>query len=157
MPPKGGDWMNNYRISEFTLAIVPHGNNESICYEIDDKIIVKKKTNFIISKNCINFGSSMSGRKDFTEHLTGYIYKAPILVHEEKKLIFFPTSSTRNKDCSWINLDNIDYTFYDEEKRTTKIVFINGLVLDFNISLNIINNQIYRATRLEHNLKKIYR
>ena len=108
--------MNNYRISEFTLAIVPHGNNESICYEIDDKIIVKKKTNFIISKNCINFGSSMSGRKDFTEHLTGYIYKAPILVHEEKKLIFFPTASTRNKDCSWINLDNIDYTYYDNDK-----------------------------------------
>lgn len=156
MPPKGGDGMNNYRINEFTLAIVPHGEFESICYEIDDRLIIKKKPNYIISKNCINFGSSMEGRRNYTNYATGYTYKAPILVHEEKKLIFFPTTSPRKKDCGWINYNNVEKTYYDTNKRVTKVKFNNGLILEFNVSLNIINNQIFRASRLDHVIRKKY-
>lgn len=148
--------MKEYRINEFTLAIIPYGEKESICYEIDDCMIIKNKPNYIINKNCLNFGSSIQGRRNFTEDVTGYIYKAPILVKEENNLIFFPTYSPRNKNCGWLNLNNIESTYYDNLKKVTKVTFNSGLVLEFNISLNIINNQIFRASRLEKKVRKNY-
>jgi competence protein ComK len=153
---KGGDYMQYYRINEFTLAIIPHGNDESVCYEIDDRMVVRNNPNYIINKNCINFGSSLEGRRSYTEYSTGYVYKAPILVHEEKKIIFFPTSSPRNKQCAWINLANVEDAYYDVNKKVTKVLFSNGLVLDFKVSLNIINNQIFKALKLEKSLSKKY-
>ena len=143
--------MNNYLITKDTLAILPY-NNQSIVIEKERKFIVKKNPNNIIKANCNMYGSSYAGRLDGTKKLTGYTYKAPIIIEDKNNTIFFPTSSPRFKNAYWINLDNVDYAF--QEKNINKIMFNNGFSIKINTSLNIINNQILRATRLSSKLMK---
>ncbi|MBQ7240858.1 MAG: competence protein ComK [Bacilli bacterium] len=143
--------MNNYLINKDTLVILPY-NNQSIVIEKDRKFIVKKNPNNIIKANCNMYGSSYAGRLDGTKKLTGYTYKAPIIIEDKNNTIFFPTSSPRFKNAYWINLDNVEYAF--QEKNINKIMFNNGFSIKINASLNIINNQILRATRLSSILSK---
>ncbi len=144
--------MKDYIINSNTLAIIPCENNMSLVYEGDKIIIVNNKPNNIIKMNCLRNGSTLLGRQKGTENMTGDVYKVPIVVREDNNLIFFPTSSPRLKSVSWVNLNNIDRTYYDKINRLSVIIFINSVKVEFNVSLNIINNQIFRATRLEHNL-----
>lgn len=144
--------MKDYVINSDTLAIIPCENNMSLVYEGDRIIIVNSKPNNIIKMNCLRNGSTLLGRQKGTENMTGDVYKVPIVVRESDSLIFFPTSSPRLKSVSWINLNNIDRTYYDKINCLSVIIFINSVKVEFNVSLNIINNQIFRATRLEHNL-----
>ena len=143
--------MNNYLINKDTLAIISY-DDHSMVYEKDRKFEVKKNPNAIIRANCYMNGSSYLGRLDGTKKLTGYSYKAPILIEDKNKTIFFPTSSPRLKNASWINLDNVKCAFKDKNKN--KILFFNGISIDIDLSLNVINNQILRATRLSSILAK---
>jgi competence protein ComK len=143
--------MNNYLINRETLAILPY-NDQSIVIEKNKKFIVKKNPNNIIKANCNMYGSSYAGRLDGTKKLTGYTYKAPIIIEDKTNTIFFPTSSPRLKNASWINLDNVEYAYH--EKNANKIMFNNGFSMKINTSLNVLNNQILRATRLSSILAK---
>lgn len=147
--------MEKYKITNETLAILPTVDNKSIVYEDNDYYLVDMNPNKIIKQNCRLNGSTLDLRKKKTEILTGDTYKAPILINNNNNIIFFPTSSPRQKTVSWINLYNIDKTYYDKEVKRTVISFLNGKKLKFNVSLNIVNNQIFRATRLEHKLLKL--
>lgn len=144
--------MKDYIINSNTLAIIPCENNMSLVYEGEKVLIINNKPNNIIKMNCLRNGSTLLGRQKGTENMTGDVYKVPIVVREDINLIFFPTSSPRLKSVSWVNLNNIDRTYYDRINRLSVIIFINSVKVEFNVSLNIINNQIFRATRLEHNL-----
>lgn len=144
--------MKDYVINADTLAIIPCENNMSMVYEGEKIIIVNSKPNNIIKMNCLRNGSTLSGRQKGTENMTGDVYKVPIVVRESDSLIFFPTSSPRLKSVSWISLNNIDRTYYDKVNCLSIVIFMNSVKVEFNVSLNIINNQIFRATRLEHNL-----
>ncbi len=146
--------MKNYVINANTLAIIPCDNNMSLVYEGENMFIIDSKPNNIINKNCIRNGSTLNGRQKSTENITGSNYKVPILVSEEDKIIFFPTSSPRLKSVSWLNLTNIDKTYYNIAKKVSVVVFYNAVMIELNVSLNIINNQILKATRLEHNLRR---
>lgn len=139
--------LDSYTINDKTLAIVPISRKKSKVYENQNIIIVNKSTNKIISENCEYFGSSYAGRKKGTMELIGITHKAPILIEDSHNLIFFPTTSPRLNDCSWISLNNIDSYFpHDDE---SLITFQNNLTIQVNVSNKIINNQVLRATRLE--------
>ena len=141
-----------YRINTKTLAIVPLSKKKTKVYENDNVIIINKNAQKIIAENCEYFGSSYDGRKKGTMELIGITHKAPILIEDSNNIIFFPTSSPRLNDCSWISLNNIDsYQPYDDE---SIISFQNNLKLQVNVSNKIINNQVLRATRLESVIRK---
>ena len=144
--------MKNYMINNNTLAILPLGDTYSIVYEDNVSKIVKTRPNNIINYNCKMHGSSLEGRLKGTENLTGYSYKAPVSINND--LLFFPTTSPRLKECSWINLYNIKTVNYDKFERTTQIVFNNNKYIDFRISKNILNNQILKASFLDAKLKR---
>lgn len=146
--------MRDYLINSNTLAIIPLDSKKSMVYEKDSSFIVNRNPNFIINRNCILHGSSIVGRLKATQILTGYTYKAPILISEKDNLIFFPTSSPRLKSVSWINLSSIERCYYSISKNMTSIKFNNNKVIDFDISISIMNNQILRATRLESQIRK---
>ena len=143
--------MNNYLINKDTLAIIPY-LDQSIVFEKTRKFLVKRNPNTIIRANCSMHGSSYSGRLDGTKKLTGYTYKAPIIIEDKNNTVFFPTSSPRLKNVSWINLDNVEYAYKD--KTNNKIMFSNGISIPINTSLNVLNNQILRATRLSSKIIK---
>lgn len=144
--------MKNYIISNNTLAILPFGDNYSIVYENNRNIVIESNPNKIIKYNCRIHGSSLEGRLKGAELLTGFTYKTPICI--SNNLLFFPTTSLRLKQCSWINLYNVKNVTYNKNNNLTQINFNNNIYIDFKISKNILNNQILKANLLDAKLRR---
>ncbi len=148
----GGDFIKDYEINEETLALVALDHENTKVYELDDEFIVNEQANKIMENSCSYFGSSLDGRQKGTQALLGITHKAPVIVEETRNIIFFPTSSPRLKNCSWISLNNLEKAIKKDGK--SSILFKNNKEVNINISTGIINNQILRATRLESVLRK---
>lgn len=144
----------DYVITKDTLAVMPYGDNYSLVYEKNKIFMVKMRPNKIIKGNCQLNGSTLEGRLDGTKYLTGYSYKAPILIKDDENIIFFPTSSIRLKDVAWISLNNLKNCYFDNTTDICNIIFYNNVIINLKISFNIINNQILKATRYESILRK---
>ncbi len=143
--------MEDYEISSATLAIVPLGEEVSKVYEEEDEYIIQKSANSIIKDNCEFYGSSYEGRCIGTKTLTGIKTKFPIIIEESRNIIFFPTSSTRTKQSTWIALNKIK-EISKKEHQNSEILFKNQDTLDLDISVNSLENQIVRATMLKSKL-----
>ena len=143
--------MKNYTINSNTLALIPTGKKKTIVYEENNCFIIEEKISKIMDLNCKFYGSSIDGRIKGTYSLTGYSYKAPIILSEDKNIIFFPTCSPRLKDCSWICLNNIEKVYSIEDKSYIK--FLNNKSLEFNTSYNILQNQYLKSLSLKNAFK----
>ena len=141
--------MKDYEINDETLAIVPGGDLwDSVVVEDDCNYEVKMRPLDIVDYSCKYFGSSYEGRKMGASEILKSSYKLPVMVEDTKNLIFFPTASPIDADCSWISLKNIkDYKKLTNTK--TEIEFKNGKILIVDVSFNSFNNQVMRASRLE--------
>lgn len=144
--------MKNYSINQNTLALIPLGKDKTVVYDNHDCFIVEKKLTHLLDDSCKYNGSSISGRIKGTYSITGYLYKAPIIINEDKKLIFFPTCSPRLKDCAWINSNNISQIYNYNGK--CLIEFSNQECVEIDTSYNIINNQFSRSLQLEKKFNK---
>lgn len=141
-----------YEINRDTLAIIPIDKNCSKVIEKDQEFIVEKGATNIIDDSCRYFGSSYNGRFEGTKEILGVSYKSPIIVEESREIIFFPTASPRFSECCWICLNNIED--YKKHERGTKVNFINGQTLEFDISHSSFENQMIRSLRLAKILKR---
>ena len=141
-----------YEINSSTLAIVPITEGISKIIEEDNVFTVSKSPTEIIDDSCKYFGSSYQGRFEGTKRLTGINYKSPIIIEETRNIIFFPTSSPRFHNCTWVALNQIDN--FEKMKNNSVITFESGQLLKLEISYGSLENQILRATRLESILKK---
>lgn len=146
--------MKDYKINESTLAIIPLDKTKTKVYENDNIIIVEKNSKKIMEDNCLYFGSTYEGRKKGTEILIGVTHKPPLVISENNNLIFFPTSSPRNKECAWISFDNISDFLNEIDDKKSEIIFKNNMKLELPISKNIVNTQIIRSMRLESAFNK---
>lgn len=140
----------DYEINSSTLAIIPIDENTSRVYEEEVDYIVQKSSNSIIKENCKFYGSSYEGRCVGTKSLTGIKTKYPIIIEESRNIIFFPTSSIRTQQSSWIALNKIKK--YNKKNYNSEVLFKNDLKIDLNISLYSLENQIVRATLLKSKL-----
>lgn len=143
--------ISNYEINQSTLAIIPLGYKKSKIIEENSVFEIEKTPTEIVNHSCKYFGSSFRGRFEGTKNLIGVNYKAPIIVEETREIIFFPTSSPRFENCSWISLSNI--LKYTKNDYNPEIIFKNGTRISVDISYNTLDNQILRATRLESVLR----
>lgn len=146
--------MINYIITGHTMAIIPSDSKKTEVLEVRKHFIFDCNPNKIVIQSCLFYGSSYEGRLKGTESLTGYNYKAPIIINSKGPLVFFPTSSPRLKNVMWFNLNSIKKYFPSEDKNKTILQFINNKILEIDVSYNIINNQILRATNLEAKIRK---
>ena len=144
--------MNNYVINNNTLAIIPYLLHYSIIYEKDKINIINKNPKSIIKYNCMLHGSSYVGRIDGTHHLIGIYYKAPIIITDE--IIVFPTLSPRLNTCCWINSINVKSINYNKKINSSIINFINNKSITFDISLNVLNNQLIKSLILSTKIIK---
>lgn len=137
-----------YEINDSTIALVFDDNNTKI-YELNNEYLLENKIpNNIIKYSCEYFGSSYEGRIKGTKTMTGLTHKAPIIIEESNEIVFFPTSSSRLRECSWFRSKYIKkYERYQEKK--VKITTINDKEIIVDCSYEIINNQILRSSRLE--------
>ena len=142
--------MKEYEINSSTLAIVPIDDKVSKVYEEEEEYIVEKSSNSIIKENCEFYGSSYEGRCVGTKCLTGIKTKYPIIIEESRNIIFFPTSSTRTKQSTWIALNKIKN--YEKKDYNSQIIFKNQEKIDIDISIYSLQNQIVRATMLKSKL-----
>ena len=142
--------MDNYEIGMQTLAIVPLDDKVSKVYEEETEYIINKSSNSIIKENCEYYGSSYEGRCVGTKKLTGIKTKYPIIIEESRNIIFFPTSSIRNKQSAWISLNKIkDIKKIDYD---SQIEFKNSKKIKLDISVYSLENQLVRATMLKSKL-----
>lgn len=144
--------INNYEINLGTLLIEPVNENISHVIEINKDYMVNKKTLELIDDSCKYFGSSYMGRVEGTKNLVKLNYKAPIIIEESKNIIFFPISSARYNNTTWISLNNIED--YYEETNSTTIVFKGGEHKKLDISYRSLENQILRSTMLLSTFQK---
>lgn len=138
--------MQSYEINKDTVALIPK-DKKTIVYETDDSFIVDKTPLQIMEDSCEYFGSSLEGRQTGTSKLIGYTHKVPIIVEESFDLIFFPTLSPRNEECSWLSYKHIFKP--DKFKDKSIIELKNGKKIIVGVSSAIIDNQLYRCSRLK--------
>ncbi len=142
--------MKDYEINDATLAIIPETKMTSVVIEADYKYNVEGRPLKIIDYSCKYFGSSYIGRREGAKQILKTSYKLPIMVDDSRNVIFFPTVSPEENDCSWLALNRIE-TINPVKKRKdyTEVVFDNGKKLNIPISYKSMENQILRASRLE--------
>lgn len=142
--------MESYEINRNTVALVPK-EKRTIVYENDDSFVVDQTPLEIMEESCEYFGSSFQGRQTGTTKLVGYTHKVPIIVEESYNLIFFPTLSPKNDMCSWISYSQI--MKIDKFKNKSILELKNGKKIIVDVSTSIIDNQLYRCSRLKDMLK----
>ena len=140
--------MINYEINDNTIALI-YENNDTLVLEKDNRFILKDIIpNKIIKYSCEYFGSSYDGRVKGTTFLTGLTHKVPIIIEESCEIVFFPTSSSRLNECSWIRNKYIK-NYKKSLENMVEVEFINNSKMLINCSYETINNQILRSSRLE--------
>lgn len=142
--------MESYEINKETIALIPR-ENKTIVYEEDNSFIVDKTPLEILEDSCEYFGSSLQGRQIGTTSLVGFTHKVPVVVEESFNLIFFPTLSPKNKSCSWLSYSHI--LKLDKFKNKTILQAKNGKRIIIDSSTAIIDNQMYRCSRLRNVLE----
>lgn len=144
--------MKKYIVTRHTLAIIPIEENKTeVIEDYNIKIIHDSSLN-IIDESCKFYGSSLKGRAEGTNYLIGIRYKCPILVSEKDLLIFFPTTSAKKSDCSWINYNEI-MAYQSINDDCVQIFFKNGKKLDLVVTNYIFTTQLLKSSRLDSVLK----
>ena len=139
--------MKNYEINSETIALIPITSTKTKVYELENEFVVDKSGLKIMEESCEFFGSSLEGRQKGTKRLIGITHKSPVIVEESRNIIFFPTNSPRLEKCCWISLNNLENI--SKLPNNSLLIFKNSRELYLDISFNILDNQILRATRLE--------
>lgn len=138
---------NEYEINASTLVILPIDEENCRVYEYDKDFVVKRHSTKIVNDSCMFFGSSLIGRQYGTKKLISVAVKAPIIIEESKKIIFFPMASPRQTNCIWISYNNL--VKYSKNGDKTIFIFKNNKQIELDLSYNIVDNQIVRCIKLE--------
>ena len=139
--------MLEYEITEDTCALIAINDSCTKIVGLDNEIILNTSTLKILDYSCKYYGSSYNGRKEGSISILKNIYKIPIIVEESRNIIFFPISSPRYHNSTWISVRNIKSCRKIE--KNTEITFKNGKKMIFKISYSSLQNQILRASYLE--------
>ena len=143
--------IEEYFINEDTLLLVPKDKKTTKIYDINGEYIIKKNIFDVVDESCQYYGSNYNGYVSAKKTLD-MDYKLPIIIDEVKEVVLFPTCSPKLNNCIWICVNNVEN--YNKNKKNSIIKFINGESHEINITINVLENQILRATMLLMKLKK---
>ena len=142
--------MNQYEINDATLAIIPDKKANSLILEEGTEYKIEAKPLKIIDYSCKYFGSSYVGRREGSKQILQTAYKLPIMIEDTRNIVFFPTNSPEETECSWLALNKIEKIRpLSSRNNYTEIEFANGKILALPISYKSLENQILRASRFE--------
>ena len=144
--------LKEYEINASTLMIIPYRTDYAKVIERDRIVFVKRKPKQIIDDSCKFFGNNYQGRCMGTKYLINVTVKAPIIIEETKKVIFFPTRSPRDENCVWVSANNLQRFIKRDDK--TVLVFGENNMYEINSSYYIIDNQVTRCIKLEKALNE---
>lgn len=141
-----------YEINEETLAVLYNGFDKTKIIEKNKEYEIDTKAYKIMEENCEYYGSTYVGRIMAAKKMLKCSYKIPVLVEESNSLIFFPTKSSLEADCSWINYGEINN--YRKSNGKIEIEFNNSKKLLLDMSKISLENQLSRSSRLESITRK---
>lgn len=144
--------MDSYEINKDTCAVMSVSNDISRIIEKEDEYYVNKNSYEVMEDSCEYYGSSCDGRVKGTKNILGSSYKVPIVIEETNDIIFFPTESSKSKNCVWISLNNIKN--YEKCQGFTKVTFNSGKDIIVKMSISAFETQVLRANRLGSVIKK---
>ena len=140
--------MEFYEINDDTIAIIPIEYNKTRVIEIKNEYLVEKNAYMVMDESCKYYGSTYKGRIKAAKEILNCSYKIPILVEESHNIVFFPTKSSLEEDCCWINFNYIKNI--EKQENRCIIKFINDKQISFDVSKLSIENQIARSTMLSY-------
>ncbi len=140
--------MEFYEINDDTMAIIPMEYGKTKAIETKNEYLIEKNAYVIMDESCKYYGSTYKGRLKAAKEILNCSYKLPILVEESHNIVFFPTKSSLEEDCCWINFNYVK----NVEKYDDKCIinFINNKQMMFDVSKLSIENQITRSTKLSY-------
>ena len=144
--------IEEYFINEDTLILLPKNTNVTKIYELETEYIINKNVFEIVEESCQYYGSTYNGRYISAKKTLQMDYKLPIIIDEFKEVILFPTCSPKLDTCVWICVNNVENYYKKGNKSIIK--FSNNMEKEINLSINVLENQILRATMLLMKLKK---
>ena len=129
-----------YEVNDETLAVLPFHDGKTRIIETDDEYVVNDTPYEVMEHSCTYFGSSFEGRMLGSKDILGSIYKAPVIVEETQKLIFFPTESITSENVGWLSYKNIKNV--EKYNKQSKIIFNNGFSIVVDCPYFSIKNQV---------------
>lgn len=144
-------------MSSETMLYIPeydaHGNLCTRVIERHYEYISKLAPTKLMDYNLRYFGSSLRGAFDGSKMILGKLNKNPIVVHERSNIVWFPSKSYLRPECKWFAVHHIkDYQAM--EKKSTKVIFMNGYEINVDLSVRAFENRIQRAFLLKYKLEK---
>lgn len=135
-----------YGITKKTCALIALSKEKTKVLEQERELIINKPPLEIIKENCEYYGSTFEGRIINSKKQLGMCYKLPLIIDGHNEIIMFPTISYDNEECCWIALKNIHQ--YCKKDNNTIINFFGEKQYTFQMSYEMLENQMFRATKL---------
>lgn len=104
---------------------------------------------------CMQNGSDMRGRIISFRHITGCRQKPAVLISERTQIIYFPTLSAKNPDCTWICFNEV-FRFHSTRADQTMIQFASGIKVMIDVNYRIVRNQMNRCRNFLNLLNSAY-
>ena len=143
--------MNSYIIKNSTIALLKK-ENKTVCYDVENSIVINKNIKRILASNCLFHGSTLSGRIESVKNILKIQYKVPIIISVAENIIFIQINSLRDKECLLIVANKIiDYE--EVEKNHLRIKCLNNNVFDVNISKYSFERMLINIIKLNNYLK----
>lgn len=141
-----------YEINDDTVALIPIDSSNTRVIELEKEYIIPQSAFNIMEENCEYYGSTYEGRVKSAKKILNFAYKIPIIVEETERIIFFPTKSTSDNTCCWVNFNFV--TTREKLGKHINVRFKNGLEYEFDVSKLSFENQLMRANMLNSMLTK---
>ena len=140
------DIITEYKINPQTIAMLPnfHPTYQTKIIEEENTFFTEEKIDSILNRSCMDYGASITGRREAIINKTNYVQKTPILISETLKLIAFPTHSPDNMNCAWFMYHQIK-RITPIDKNRCEIVMHNAMKIEVEVSYQALLQQIHKS------------
>jgi competence protein ComK len=144
-------------ITPLTMAVLAQQDKDgktskSYVMEAEGEYLVHRSPSKLINHACVYYGASLKAKQEGTKNVCGITHKAPISIDPFSGMYFFPTTSPRNRKCSWIAHSYVEQV-NKKEDQLTEIVFKNGKKISLDVSFGSMMNQIQRTAQFRYILE----
>ena len=140
--------MENYIFNKNTIAVLKK-KKKTIIIDVDNIRVINKNINKIINNNCLLYGSSLNGRKEYARVILNKTYKLPIFINDN--IMLLQINSIRDKNCLFIVLNK--FINYKIINNNLLIELANYNYLLSNLSANSFEKIIINGIKINNKIK----
>ena len=140
--------MENYIFNKNTIAVLK-SKKKTIIIDVDNIRVINKNINKIINNNCLLYGSSLNGRKEYARVILNKTYKLPIFINDN--IMLLQINSIRDKNCLFIVLNK--FINYKIINNNLLIELANYNYLLSNLSANSFEKIIINGIKINNKIK----